>query len=237
MGSRFRGNDDMAASMHRIAIYDLDRTITRIPTWTPFLLHAARTRAPWRLALAPVVVAAMLGYRARLYDRRALKQVMHRLLVGPLPQAQADAVAASFADRFVARHIYPQARAQIAEDRAAGYRVVVATAAHRFYAARIARALGIGDVVATEAVVDADGRVTSRIDGTNCYGADKLTMIQAWLAAQGIARSDVYIRFYSDHATDAPTLDWADAAIAVNPDAKLKALAQARGWPILDWRD
>ena len=33
----------------RIAIYDLDRTLTRRATFTPFLLFAARKVASWRL--------------------------------------------------------------------------------------------------------------------------------------------------------------------------------------------
>ncbi|MES2337335.1 MAG: HAD-IB family hydrolase [Pseudomonadota bacterium] len=222
--------------MQRLAIYDLDRTITSVPTWTPFLIHAAVTRAPWRLLLAPVVIAAMLAYRVGRIDRRTLKQGMHRLLVGPLPPDQAAAVAQSFADRFVVRHIYPAARQRIAADRAAGYRIVIATAAHRFYASRIAAALGIDDVVATEAAIDAHGRVSSRITGANCYGPDKLAMIQAWMAGEGLARDTTHVRFYSDHATDAPTFDWADEAIAVNPHARLRRLAAARGWPILEWR-
>jgi HAD superfamily hydrolase (TIGR01490 family) len=221
--------------MHRLAIYDLDRTITRIPTWTPFLIHAARTRAPWRLLLAPAVIAAMLTYRAGLIERRTLKQAMHAMLVGPLSRAEADSLAQGFADRFVARHIYDQARIRIAADRAQGYRIVIATAAHRFYAARIAQALGVTDVVATEAAIDAQGRVTSRIAGENCYGAEKLAMIAAWMTREGIARAEAHIRFYSDHATDAPTFDWADEAIAVNPHAKLRAMAADQGWPVLDW--
>ncbi|WP_294299591.1 HAD-IB family hydrolase [uncultured Sphingomonas sp.] len=221
--------------MHRLAIYDLDRTITAVPTWTPFVLHAARTRAPWRLAFAPVVVGAMLTYRAGLIERRTLKQLMHRLMVGTLAPDQSAAVAQSFADRF-ARHVRPGARAQIAADRAAGYRIVVASAAHRFYAARIAAALGIDDVIATEAEVDAKGRVTHRIAGANCYGADKLAMIEAWMAREGLARADAYVRFYSDHATDEPTFAWANEAIAVNPHARLRTMAGERGWPIVDWR-
>ena len=37
------------------AIYDMDRTVTRHATYTPFLLHCAMRRAPWRLLLLPFV--------------------------------------------------------------------------------------------------------------------------------------------------------------------------------------
>ena len=33
------------------AIYDMDRTVTKRATYTPFLIHCALNRAPWRLGL------------------------------------------------------------------------------------------------------------------------------------------------------------------------------------------
>jgi hypothetical protein len=59
--------------MIELAIYDMDRTITRTGTYTPFLLHAASRLAPWRLLLAPGVAVAMLGYAARVIDRKRLE--------------------------------------------------------------------------------------------------------------------------------------------------------------------
>ena len=41
--------------MTDLAIYDMDRTVTRHATYTPFLLHCALRRAPWRLLFLPFV--------------------------------------------------------------------------------------------------------------------------------------------------------------------------------------
>jgi phosphoserine phosphatase len=60
-------------------------------------------------------------------------------------------------------------------------------------------------------------------------------MIEAWLAGQGVARGEAVVRFYSDHVSDAPTLEWADVGIAVHPHAPLRVLAAARGWAVEDW--
>ncbi|MEY4890327.1 MAG: hypothetical protein RIQ75_1457, partial [Pseudomonadota bacterium] len=40
-------------------------------------------------------------------------------------------------------------------------------------------------------------------------------------------------RFYSDSASDAPTLFWASAAIAVNPGSSLRKLASKHGWDVV----
>jgi len=220
-----------------LAIYDLDRTITRVPTWSLFLLFAARQQAPWRLLLIPGVAAVALFKATGVIDRDRLKQWMHRLLLGHRSDpARLAATAEAFADRFVAHDILDRARASIAADRAAGRRIVIATAAHRFYAQPIARRLDVADLIATAARRDEAGRILSTIEGRNCYGAAKLAMIRAWMDEQGIACNGTHIRFYSDHITDRPTFEWADEPVAVNAHPPLARLAGLRGWRQEDWR-
>ena len=179
-----------------LAIYDMDRTVTRRATYTPFLVHAALRLAPWRLLLLPAVAATMLAYVLKLVDRGRLKEINYRLLVGAgVAPERLEPVVESFAERQVATNILPGARAAIAADKAAGRRLVLATATYRLYAAAIARRLGFDDVIATETGLDAKGRITARIDGENCYGLAKRDMIEAWLQREGLARDAVHIRF------------------------------------------
>ncbi|MFA6124293.1 HAD family hydrolase [Sphingomonas sp.] len=221
--------------MHHLSVYDMDKTITYAPTWTSFLVRTAWAQAPWRLALLPVAGLATLAYAAGVIGRARLKEMTHALLLGDaLPEAKAARAAARFADRIVASGVYAGALAQIAADRAAGYRLVLATASYGFYASAIAERLGFDAVIAT-GVERAGTVLRARIAGENCYGAAKLGMIEAWLAGQGIARTDALVRFYSDHVSDAPSLEWADVVIAANPHAPLRALAHARGWTVEDW--
>ncbi|WP_423605706.1 HAD family hydrolase [Sphingomonas sp. MS122] len=222
--------------MRRLAIYDMDKTITRKATWTPFLVHAALARAPWRLALLPVAGIASVAYLAKAIDRAQLKQATHRLMLGrAIPPGDLDAVAEAFADGVAASNLFADARARVEADRAAGWEPVLATASHGYYARAIAARLGIVQVIATEARRDAEGNVLAGIEGENCYGPAKLRLIEAWLAREGLARGDVRVRFYSDHVSDAPVLEWADEAFAVNAHGPLRRLAAARGWTVLDW--
>lgn len=222
--------------MQRFAIYDMDKTITRRPTWTPFLIHAAARIAPWRLALLPVAGLAAIAYALRFIHRVQLKQTAHWLMLGPRCSAHKLAqVAESFADRIAAKGIFADALAQIARDRAAGHRLVIATASHSFYVHAIARRLGIDAVIATEARRAANGDILWLIDGDNCYGAGKLDRITGWLAAEGVARGEAHTLFYSDHVSDAPALGWADQGYVINADAVLLSLAESRGWVALDW--
>lgn len=222
--------------MQHLAIYDMDKTITAAPTWTRFLIHAARRRAPWRLGLLPLAGLAGIGYLLKRIDRAGLKQRSHRMLLGAtLTPAELAALADSFAENEVAHGVLEGARARIEADRAAGYRLVMATASHGYYAAAIGQRLGFDDVIATEARRDGQGRILSLIEGQNCYGVEKLHRVERWMAAQGIGRRDAHIRAYSDHVSDAPLLEWADEGFAVNAHGPLRTLAGRRGWPMLDW--
>ncbi|MFN3943785.1 MAG: HAD family hydrolase [Allosphingosinicella sp.] len=220
-----------------LAIYDMDRTITRRATYTPFLLHAARRLAPWRLLLAPLALLTLAAYGARLVDRGRLKELNYRIFIGRRVSAERlEQAIESFADAQLRTNIMPGARASIARDVAAGRRLVLATASYRIYAAAIARRLGFSDVIATETGLDADGRVVARIEGENCYGPSKLAMIEAWLRREGLDRDAVHIRFYSDHISDACVHRWSDEPVAANAHDRLVRLARAEGWEIHDWR-
>ena len=220
-----------------LAIYDMDRTVTRGPTFGPFLWHALWRLAPWRALLAPASLLATLAYSLKLIDRGRLKEINYRLLVGPASPERLEPVVQSFADAQCRTNILPGARERIAQDKAAGRRLVLATASYRLYAAAIARRLGFDDVIATDTQIDARGRTIAKIDGRNCYGLGKLDMIEAWLQKQGLDRDAVHIRFYSDHVSDAPVHHWSDEAFATNAHARLIRLAESEGWQVLDWRD
>ena len=220
--------------MTDFAIYDMDRTVTRHATYTPFLLHCAMRRAPWRLLLLPFVILSMLAYAAKVIDRARLKEINHRLLLGHRRHpTELKPLVDAFAAATLAGNIRPGALAAIARDKAEGRRVVMATASYRLYAAAIAEQLGFDDTIGTGSIIGLDDRVHAKIDGENCYGPAKLRMVTDWLGKSGLTRG--HVRFYSDHASDAPVFEWADEAVAVNPHDRLKRLAGTRGWKIEDW--
>ena len=222
--------------MLELAIYDMDRTVTRTGTYTPFLIHAAKRIAPWRLALAAFVPFTMAAYGLHLISRRRLKEWNQRLLLGgAVPKAKLKPAVDDFAELICKANVHPGAVRQIAEDKAAGRRLVLATASYRFYVEAIATKLGFDDVIATGSITGLDDIIHARIDGDNNYGPAKLRLIETWMEAQGIKREAVKVRFYSDHVSDWPALEWADTAIAVNPSSGLKRMAQKRGWQIVDW--
>jgi HAD superfamily hydrolase (TIGR01490 family) len=219
-----------------LAIYDMDRTVTKRPTYTPFLLHCAMRQAPWRLILLPLVLLSMLAYVTRLIDRAKLKEINHRLLIGAhIHPRELKPLVDSFAEKQLNANIRSGARKAIARDKTEGRRLILATASYRLYADAIAERLGFDDVIGTGSIIGLDERVHARIAGENCYGPAKMRMIADWVEASGLKGAHGHVRFYSDHVSDQPAFEWADEAVAVNPHGRLRRLAEQRGWQIEDW--
>lgn len=222
--------------MTAFALYDLDRTVLRRATFTPFLLFAARRRAPWRLLFAPVWLGAMLGYKAGLFSRGALKQFGLKLFLGArVRESDLKALGEAFAERVAPRWMAPGAARAIEGDRASGKRLVLVTAAMRFYVEPIARRLGFSDVLATgHHPLHQPG--LCRIEGENCYGPEKVGRVAAMLGEAGLPRKACRLVFYSDSVSDAPLFDYADEGVLVDAGRSGKARAAQSGWRVASFR-
>lgn len=220
-----------------VAIFDLDRTITTRGSYTPFLLFASARLCPWRLLAAPAVPVFMLAYKAGLISRTRLKEKMLGLFLGPVETWRLTPVLRNFVARYLRRYLRREARAAIREERRRGARLVLATASFDFYANLFAEALGFEDVVATRST-ERDGMLLPKISGENCYGPEKLAMIERHLQARGIVEPGrrPTFRFYSDDRSDLPCLLWADHGIVVSPKRSFAAEARSRGLPVVEWR-
>lgn len=222
--------------MIRIAIYDMDRTITRRGTYAAFLSHMALSTAPWRLVFLPLVPLVMLAYVLKRIDRARAKEWNQALMMGHRVSREAIRVHVErYADRVIATNLRPGAVERIAADKAEGAILVIASASYRLYVEPIARRLGFDHVIATDHMTQGADYLRARIAGENCYDTAKLRMIQAWMIREGLVRDGCHVRAYSDHVSDAPMLDYADEAFAANPHPPLRALATRRGWPVVDW--
>ena len=217
-----------------LAVYDMDKTITKAPSFLPWLFFFARTEAPLRLLLAPFLLLPLAGYLVH-RDRGRLKQAMHAMMMGRrVPAATVARAAAAFADQFGRRQALPGALAKIAADKTEGFTIVMATASSEYYARALAARFGIQHVVATKNRWDGDC-LLPELDGENCYGAAKLSMLKAFFAAAGFPEPPTRTRFASDHISDLPCLLWADEPLAANPSPALKQEALSRGWPVVFW--
>ena len=219
-----------------ISIFDVDRTLTRRPTYSAFLFYGALRTSPWRLLLLPLLIPYAIAYALNRISRKQMKEAMHMLALGKrLRRERANRLAEGFARSLVEDGVFREAFEAMAAERRDGRRIVLATAAPELYIAPFARLVGADAILATKSSWDCDF-LTPQIAGENCYGVHKFDMIREWLELQNIQREKADIRFFSDHASDLPTFEWADEPVMVNPSRRLQEIGSPRGWRKLDWK-
>jgi HAD superfamily hydrolase (TIGR01490 family) len=152
------------------------------------------------------------------------------------PRAELDAWHREYMDRHIRPLISGAARALVGRHLAAGDLCAIVTATNSFVTGPIARAFGIGHLVATEPE-RVEGRYTGRVAGMPCFREGKIARVEAWLAGLGHRLPDFPVSsFYSDSRNDLPLLERVSRPVAVDPDETLGAAARARGWPVISLR-
>ena len=220
----------------RLALFDLDHTLLPIDSdyawgvftqeigWTDPVLFQCRNDAFYE------------HYKAGTLDihdyvRFATDAVR---LKGP---AEAAAAHGRFMREVVQLHLLPEPIELVRRHQQAGDEVVIVTATNEFVTRAIAQAFGVTELIAVELERDGNGWITGAIRGVPSAREGKVTRVEQWLAATGRGWGDVESTFYSDSFNDLPLLEKVDHPVATNPDDRLRAVAQQRGWRILDLFD
>ena len=128
--------------------------------------------------------------------------------------------------------VQPGAYALLDEHRAAGRLLVLATTTPRDLVAPLAERLGIPHVVATRYGLAADGTYDGTINGPFVWSSGKLAAVRDWASAHDVDLTSSW--FYSDSIYDLPLLTAVGHPFAVNPDPRLRVVAIAKRWPILN---
>jgi HAD superfamily hydrolase (TIGR01490 family) len=136
-------------------------------------------------------------------------------------------------DEAMAHRIWPGTRALAQLHLDQGQRVWLVTAAPIEIARIIARRLGLTGAMGTVAE-HVDGVYTGRLVGDMLHGPAKGEAIRALAAREqlDLARCTAY----SDSFNDLPMLSMVGEAVAINPDARLRAHAREAGWQVRDYR-
>ncbi|HLV20447.1 MAG TPA: HAD family hydrolase [Polyangiaceae bacterium] len=139
----------------------------------------------------------------------------------------------SWFTRYVLPHVCAEGRRAVARHREDGDVVAIVTGATPYAAMPLARELGIEHVVCTELEVGEDGCFTGSVREPLCYGSGKLERAQCLSERFGFRLEDA--TFYSDSITDLPLLERVRTPVAVNPDGRLRRIAERRKWRIEQW--
>ncbi len=215
----------------RAALFDMDRTLVRRETASLYVRYRVDVGdAGWTdLARALYWVAQ---YTLGILDAQRVSEIVLAELEG-MPETVMAARCDDWFPRYVERHVTDAGREAVRRHREAGDLLAVVTGASPYAARPLARLLGIDHVVSTVFEVGADRRFTGRAVQPLCLGDGKVARAERFAGELGFRLEDAV--FYSDSVSDLPLLERVAEPRVVNPDPRLRRVAERRGWPIERW--
>jgi HAD superfamily hydrolase (TIGR01490 family) len=215
----------------RLTLFDLDGTLLEGDSdvlWCDFLMD---TGVLDRTAFGARNADMEARYRAGTVGTQEFADFYVSLLAGRTFQEWQP-----LRERFLRERVAPRIPARAAElvqtHVRGGDLVVITTATNRFITELTATHLGVQHLIAIEPETH-EGTFTGRTSGVVNMREGKVARLHEWLARRGRALPHFASRAYSDSVNDLPLLECADEAIAVNPDARLEAIARERGWAVI----
>ncbi|CAJ0721344.1 HAD-IB family hydrolase [Ralstonia sp. TCR112] len=223
--------------MQSLALFDLDHTLLPIDSeyeWGRFLVAQG---AVDRSVFEQANERWMREYRDGTLDFARHARFSLGLLAQH-PRTRLDAWRATFLRDIITPAMLPRARQLVDTHLRAGDLCCIVTATHRYLTEPIAAAFNVPHLLAVEGeTLDgrSDGAFTGNPLGTATFGAGKIVRVTEWLAQRGQRMTDFSRTvFYSDSRNDLPLLEAVSHPVAVSPDSTLRAVAEARGWPIVE---
>lgn len=131
--------------------------------------------------------------------------------------------------KHIARKIYPETRAIIEAHQAKGHRVAIISSATIYQIEPTARDLGITDIKCSSYEIE-DGVFTGEIIRPLCFGEGKVLAAEELAAEYGLDLDQSF--FYSDSDDDIELLERVGKPRPLNPNMKLKGIADERNWPV-----
>ncbi len=214
------------------AYFDVDGTLASTNLVHPTVSFLANQASPWQAATR-IGRALLDGPRmalAELSDRRLFNEILFSHFRG-MSEDRVEVLAAEIYEDMLKPRIFRGTRDLVAKVKAAGMRVVLVTGSLDCTIRPLGRELG-ADAIITNRLEYKDGRATGKLLRPVVAGPEKSGLIVADARAHGHDLAACHA--YSDSYSDVPMLSVVGHPACINPDARLRRLALAYSWPILD---
>ena len=215
----------------RLAVFDLDGTITRHDSLAPYALGFVVRNRPWRLPALLLILPAVLGSVIGLVDRGGLKSAFIRATLGGCRRQDLERWTATFVERLKADGLFRQAVEAIQAHARAGDRLVLLSASTDLYVPVIARALGFQEVICTGVLWDGE-RLVGTLTTPNRRGEEKARCVAELRARYPGVRSAAY----GNAASDIPHLKLVEQGVLVNGSPAARREAARAGITCIGWQ-
>lgn len=212
--------------------FDVDGTLVKTNLIHPTLFYLVNQSTPMATLrkLGSAFVRAPQMALAELRDRRLFNELLFSAYRG-VSEDRLEVLSDEVYEKVLRPALYPHARDLIGQAKRAGHRIVLVSGALECVLRHLAADLGADDVVGNRLEMK-DRIATGKMLRPIVAGPTKAQIIKDHAKAHGFDLDDCFA--YSDSYSDVPMLSVVGHPAAVNPDSRLRLLAEAYGWPLFE---
>jgi len=216
----------------KAAFYDVDGTLVKTNVVHVYAYYAMNRGSVLGMAGRSLATAASLPLFGVLdtFNRKVFNEFFYRYYAG-LSEDRLVTVAEDMFEDVLKPALFEETQDLIDQARRSGCRIVLVTGALDFTMKPLARYLGADALIANK-MQFVGGIATGKVIPPIIEGANKANAIRDYCVREKLSLAESH--GYSDSASDYAMLSVVGRPTAVNPDVRLRSLARAYQWPILD---
>lgn len=226
-------SEKAAKPAHRATAYfDVDGTLVGTNLLHPMLRLLAQQPTPLQSfkRLGKALLAAPALAAAELRDRRRFNELLFSHYEG-MSEDRLVVLAQETHEKVIAPRVFRGAKDLVAQCRRSGFRVVLITGSLDITVRPLAEEFGADAVIANRLEMR-KGRATGKLLRPVVAGPAKARLIADDARAVGHDLGECHA--YSDSASDVPMLSVVGHPFCINPDWRLRDLARAYDWAVLN---
>ena len=190
--------------MEKLAIFDIDYTITRKETLMEFFKYLV-SKDIKNIKFLPRALYSGLMYGVKVYDEKRVKECFLKFIEN-IDEAELAKLTKSFYDEKISKILYKDAVDMIKKLKKEGYMVVLISASPEFYVKEFYAIKEVDLIIGTKFTFE-DGKFIRKMDGNNCKGKEKVRRLNEVLKEKNIKVDFKNSYMFSDSLSDKPLLD------------------------------
>lgn len=190
--------------MEKLAIFDIDYTITRKETLMEFFKYLV-SKDIKNIKFLPRALYSGLMYGVKVYDEKRVKECFLKFIEN-IDEAELAKLTKSFYDEKISKILYKDAVDMIKKLKREGYMVVLISASPEFYVKEFYAIKEVDLIIGTKFTFEG-GKFIRKMDGNNCKGEEKVRRLNKVLKEKNIKVDFKNSYMFSDSLSDKPLLD------------------------------
>lgn len=187
--------------MEKLAIFDVDFTITKKETLLQFYKFMIKNNIKYIIYLPKILIAGLL-YVLKLIDAEKAKIIFISFING-VKEKDMDDLVKKFYHEKLKRIIYKDAYETIKKRKQEGYKIYLISASPEFYLNEFYNIKEVDKVIGTRVIIE-NGIYKKKFIGKNCKGDEKVIRLNEVLKEENISVDFQNSFMYSDSLSDLP---------------------------------